>query len=89
MAKKNKDKGKKNQKALNFNILLFFGLILIAAALVLKAFIPDLSKIVTNLLYITALFSFVVYMWQIAYEKRTGKPEPGAESKGNRLKGRK
>ncbi len=70
-----KSRRKKEAKELTMTPLLTMGIIFILATLVLGAIFPNIPKIVTNLMYIVGILSLVVYMLQVAFEKRTGKAE--------------
>lgn len=68
-------KKKKQAKDINFGALLTMGIILILATLVLNMIFPKIPDAVINIMYIVGVLSLVVYMIQIAFEKRTGKAE--------------
>jgi len=68
-------KKKKQVKEINFGSLLTMGIIFIVAALILGMIFPNIPDIIPNIMYIIGVISLVVYMIQIAFEKRTGKAE--------------
>lgn len=85
MAKKQTNKpAKKGEKQpkLSMTPLLIFGFILLIANIVLGMFIDGFTDgIISKLIYLVAILAMVVYMYQIAFEKRTGKAELGEDEK--------
>ncbi len=87
MAKGNKKKGKKFD--LSMTPFLYIGFIVVCATALLQSFIPNFPAGLRNILYIIGVLAMIVYMFQIAFEKRTGKREndaPAKENKSKRLK---
>lgn len=68
-------KKKREAKEISFSSLLTMGIIFILATYILGAVFPKIPTAVTNILYLIGILSLVVYMIQIAFEKRTGKAE--------------
>lgn len=83
-------KSKKNQKTEEKKItmvpFLYMGIILIFITAILQKYWAGFPEGLRNLLYLFGVIALVVYMMQIAFEKRTGKSEPDEEPKGRRLK---
>ena len=86
MAKGNK----KNRKFdLSMTPFLFIGFVVVCVTALLQNLIPNFPVGLRNMLYIIGVLAMVVYMFQIAFEKRTGKREndaPAKENKSKRLK---
>ena len=85
----NKKNKKKAEKEITMVPLAYLGGILIGITVLLQNVWSGMPKTVANILYIVGVLALIIYMVQIAFEKRTGKPEEGAETKGVRLKNRK
>lgn len=66
---------KQRNTNISFTPFLYIGFILVCATALLDSFIPGFPGIVRNLLYVFGVMFMVVYMLQIASEKRTGKRE--------------
>lgn len=79
-------KGRKKEKKLNFSFtpFLYIGFILVCATALLDSLIPGFPQIARNLMYIFGVMCMVVYMLQIAFEKRTGKKENDVPAGKNR-----
>lgn len=75
-------------KNVNITALLWLGLILIVISAALGSLFPNLPEGITTMLYVFGIIALVIYMWQIMYEKRTGRSEAGGEPK-NKLSGKK
>ena len=69
--------------------LAVMGFLFIFGTAIVQALFPSFPASVRNILYLFGVISFVVYMIQIAFEKRTGKSEKGGKPVQNRLSGRK
>ena len=84
-------KGKKKEKKLNFSLtpFLYGGFIVVCVTALLQSFIPNFPEGLRNILYIVGVLAMVVYMFQIAFEKRTGKRENDAPEKESKSKNRK
>ena len=84
-------KGKKKEKILNFSLtpFLYGGFIVVCVTALLQSFIPNFPEGLRNILYIVGVLAMVVYMLQIAFEKRTGKRENDAPEKESKSKNRK
>lgn len=75
-------------KNVNITALLWLGLILVGISATLHSLFPKLPEGITTMLYVFGIIALVIYMWQIMYEKRTGRSESGGEPK-NKLSGKK
>mgnify|MGYP000475269117 FL=1 len=84
-------KGKKKEKILNFSLtpFLYIGFVIVCVTALLQSFIPNFPEGLRNILYIVGVLAMVVYMFQIAFEKRTGKRENDAPEKESKSKNRK
>lgn len=84
-------KGKKNEKKLNFSLtpFLYIGFVIVCVTALLQSFIPNFPEGLRNILYIVGVLAMIVYMLQIAFEKRTGKRENDAPEKESKSKNRK
>ncbi len=84
-------KGKKKEKKLNFSLtpFLYIGFVIVCVTALLQSFIPNFPEGLRNILYIVGVLAMVVYMLQIAFEKRTGKRENDAPEKESKSKNRK
>ena len=84
-------KGKKKEKKLNFSPtpFLYIGFVIVCATALLQSFVPNFPEGLRNILYIIGVLAMVVYMFQIAFEKRTGKRENDVPAKENKSKNRK
>lgn len=85
MAKNNK----KEKKEITMTPLMYMGFIIVCVTALLQSFIPAFPTILSNILYIVGVLALVVYMIQVAFEKRTGKREAGGENIENGIKKRK
>lgn len=92
MAKKN-SKGnsakKEAKKDISMTPLMYLGFIIVCVTALLQSLIPEFPQALGNILYVIGVLALVVYMIQIAFEKRTGKREADGENVENRLKNRK
>lgn len=83
MSKKTVDrtqkKKKKPVKEISMVPLLYLGIILILITLVLGKIFPNMPSGINTVLYLMGIVALVVYMLQVAFEKRTGKSELSAE----------
>ena len=84
-------KGKKKEKIRNFSLtpFLYIGFVIVSVTALLQSFIPNFPEGLRNILYIVGVLAMVVYMLQIAFEKRTGKRENDAPEKESKSKNRK
>lgn len=84
-------KGKKKEKKLNFSLtpFLYIGFVIVCVTALLQSFIPNFPEGLRNILYIVGVLAMVVYMFQIAFEKRTGKRENDTPEKESKSKNRK
>ena len=84
-------KGKKKERKMNFSLtpFLYGGFIVVCVTALLQSFIPAFPEVLRNVLYIVGVLAMVVYMFQIAFEKRTGKRENDVPAKENKSKNRK
>lgn len=91
MAKNNKNSksGKGAKKDITLTPLMYLGFILVCVTALLQSLIPAFPQALGNILYVIGVLALVVYMIQIAFEKRTGKREADGENVENRIKNRK
>lgn len=84
-------KGNKKDKKFNFSLtpFLYIGFVIVCATALLQSFVPSFPEGLRNILYIVGVLAMVVYMFQIAFEKRTGKRENDVPAKENKSKNRK
>lgn len=84
-------KGKKKEKKLNFSLtpFLYIGFVIVCVTALLQSFIPNFPEGLRNILYIVGVLAMIVYMLQIAFEKRTGKRENDVPEKESKSKNRK
>lgn len=83
---KGSKKGEK-QPNLSMTPLMVLGFILIIINIALSYFIDSYGQsTISTILYIIAILAFVVYMYQIAFEKRTGKKELSEDEKPQKKK---
>ena len=84
-------KGKKKEKILNFSLtpFLYIGFVIVCVTALLQSFIPNFPEGLRNILYRVGVLAMVVYMFQIAFEKRTGKRENDAPDNANKNKSKK
>ncbi len=84
-------KGNKKEKKFNFSLtpFLYIGFVVVCVTALLQSFIPNFPEGLRNILYIVGVLAMVVYMFQIAFEKRTGKRENDVPVKENKSKNRK
>lgn len=84
-------KGKKKEKKLNFSLtpFLYIGFVIVCVTALLQSFITNFPEGLRNILYIVGVLAMIVYMLQIAFEKRTGKRENDAPEKESKSKNRK
>lgn len=84
-------KGKKKERKMNFSLtpFLYGGFIVVCVTALLQSFIPAFPEVLRNVLYIVGVLAMVVYMFQVAFEKRTGKRENDAPDNANKNKSKK
>ena len=84
-------KGNKKAKKINFSLtpFLYGCFIVVCVTALLQSFIPAFPGVLRNVLYMVGVLAMVVYMFQIAFEKRTGKRENDAPEKQNKGKSKK
>ncbi len=66
---------KRELKKISMTPLLWLGILLVVGLSILNSIFPNFPKGVSTILYIVGLLALIVYMWQIAFEKRTGYEE--------------
>ena len=86
---KNKKSKKEEEKKISFQPFLYMGVILVLVTALLQNVWQGFPEGLRNILYIIGVIALIVYMMQIAFEKRTGKSEPDEDTRGDRLSGRK
>ena len=84
-------KGNKKERKMNFSLtpFLYIGFVIVCVTALLQSFIPNFPEGLRNILYIVGVLAMIVYMLQIAFEKRTGKRENDAPEKESKSKNRK
>ena len=80
---------KKAKKEITMTPLMYMGFIIVCVTALLQSFIPAFPAMLGNILYIIGVLALVVYMIQVAFEKRTGKREAGGENIESGIKKRK
>lgn len=85
MSKKTSMK-KTEEKKISFVPFLYMGIIIIFVTALLQSFIPAFPEVLRNILYIIGVMALLLYMFQAAFENRTGKSTSDGETKGKRLK---
>ena len=86
MAKNKKRSGA--EKPVDMTVLLYLGLVFIAAGIIVSRIWPDIPEGISAILYIIGVLGLIIYMWQVSYERRTGRSESGGKPK-NSLPGKK
>ena len=79
-------KKKKELKKISMTPLLWMGIIIVIGLSIVNSIFPNFPKGVSTILYIVGLLALIVYMWQIAFEKRTGYEELPENKKSNKKK---
>ena len=84
-------KNKKKQKTFNISLtpFLYIGFVIVLGTALLQNLIDNFPAGLRNILYLVGVLAMVVYMIQIAFEKRTGKRENDVPAKENKSKNRK
>lgn len=76
MSKNSANKSKKKQvKEISMLPLLYLGIILIIVTIILGSIFPNMPSGISTVLYLMGVVALIVYMLQVAFEKRTGKAE--------------
>ena len=88
MSKNPKKKQKFDASKITMVPMLIVGIVIIFGTAIAQSLIPDMSASLRNILYFVGIAALVVYMFQIAFEKRTGKRD-GSESAAKPTKKRK
>lgn len=83
MAKKDK---KRQIKEISMTPLLWLGFLLVVGMAIVNSIFPGFPKAVSTILYIIGLLALVVYMWQKAFERRTGCEELPENKKSGKKK---
>lgn len=81
--------GKKAKKEVTMTPLMYMGFIIVCVTALLQSLIPAFPALLGNILYVVGVLALVVYMIQVAFEKRTGKREAGGENIDSGIKKRK
>lgn len=83
-------KGKNNEKRkLTLIPFLWIGFVVVIATALLQNLVPAFPDGLGNILYLFGVLCMVVYMFQIAFERRTGKSEndePAGKNGGKKRK---
>lgn len=84
-------KNKKKQKTFNISLtpFLYIGFVIVLGTALLQNLIDNFPAGLRNILYLVGVLAMVVYMIQIAFEKRTGKRENDASQSENKGKNKK
>ena len=88
MAKKNsKGNGAKKEakKDISMTPLMYLGFIIVCVTALLQSLIPKFPQALGNILYVIGVLALVVYMIQIAFEKRTAKPTGKTLKTGSKI----
>lgn len=88
MSKKQKKKQKFDASKITMVPMLVIGIVIIFGTAIAQNLIPGMSASLRNILYFVGIAALVVYMFQIAFEKRTGTKD-GSESVSKQTKKRK
>ena len=80
------NKKKREVKKISMTPLLWLGFIMIIGVALLNSFFPNFPKGLSTVLYVVGLLALVTYMWQIAFEKRTGYEELPEKKKSAKKK---
>lgn len=72
-------KKKKQLKEISMVPLLYLGIIFILLTLILGMIFPNMPSGISTVLYLIGVVALLVYMLQVAFEKRTGKAELSAD----------
>lgn len=83
MAKK---QNKKEKKDISMTPLLWLGFLLVIGVSILNSVFPGFPKAVSSILYVVGLLALIVYMWQKAFERRTGYEELPENKKSGKKK---
>lgn len=83
MAKKGK---KREVKKISLTPLLWLGFIIIIGVALVNSFFPNIPKGVSTILYMVGLLALIIYMWQKAFERRTGYEEMPENKKSGKKK---
>ena len=83
MAKKTK---KREPKKISMTPLLWLGFLLVIGMAIVNSIFPNFPQGVSTILYIVGLLALIVYMWQKAFERRTGYEEEPENKKSNKKK---
>lgn len=84
MAKK--EKKKRELKKISMTPLLWLGFLLIIGLSIVNSIFPNFPTGVSTILYIVGLLALIVYMWQKAFERRTGYEELPEKKKSEKKK---
>ena len=74
------------KKNITFTPFLFIGIVIVLATTAIQSFFPGFPEIIRNILYFLGIMALLLYMFQGAFERRTGKSEPDGDSRHGRLK---
>ncbi len=83
MAKNTK---KRELKKISMTPLLWLGFLLVVGMAIVNSIFPNFPNGVSTILYIVGLLALIVYMWQKAFERRTGHEEEPENKKANKKK---
>ena len=82
MAKK--EKKKRELKEISMTPLLWLGFLLVIGLSIVNSVFPNFPKPISAVLYVVGLLALIVYMWQKAFERRTGYEELPENKKSSR-----
>lgn len=83
MAKKGK---KREVKEISMTPLLWLGFIIIIGVALVNSFFSGFPKSISTILYMVGLLALIIYMWQKAFERRTGYEEAPENKKSGKKK---
>lgn len=81
MAKKER---KRKAKEISMTPLLWLGFLLVIGTALVNSIFPNFPQALSNVLYVVGLLALIVYMWQKAFERRTGYEEMPENKKSNK-----
>lgn len=77
-------KRKRKAKEISMIPLLWLGFLLVIGTALVNSIFPNFPKGLSNVLYVVGLLALIVYMWQKAFERRTGYEEMPENKKSNK-----
>lgn len=77
----NRKTKKREVKEISMTPLLWLGFLLVVGLAIVNSIFPGFPKGLSTILYIVGLLALIVYMWQKAFERRTGYEETPVNKK--------